>query len=37
VKGFKALDIALQFDLKPADLRRYYSVIDSEPVGRNGK
>jgi hypothetical protein len=32
-QGFKALHIALQYNLRPASLRRYYSIIDGEPVG----
>jgi hypothetical protein len=32
-EGFKALSIALQHGLKPVKLRRYWHVIDGEPVG----
>jgi hypothetical protein len=32
-QGFRALHIALQYDLRPASLRRYYSIINGEPVG----
>jgi hypothetical protein len=32
-EGFRALSIAIQYDLKPTKLRRYYSIQDKEPVG----
>ena len=32
-EGFRALAIALQHGLKVTSLRRYYDVLDSEPVG----
>ncbi len=32
-EGFRVLAIALQHGLKVCELRRYYSVEDSEPVG----
>lgn len=32
-EGFRALAIALQHGLRVCELRRYYSVIDGEPVG----
>jgi hypothetical protein len=32
-EGFKALAIALQNDLKPSNLRRFWDIIDGEPVG----
>jgi hypothetical protein len=32
-EGFRALSIALQHGLKVGDLRRYWVVIDGEPVG----
>jgi hypothetical protein len=31
--GFRALHIALEYDLKPFALRRAWSVLDKEPVG----
>jgi hypothetical protein len=32
-EGFRALGIALQHGLKVAELRRYWSIQDGEPVG----
>jgi len=32
-EGFRALAIALQHGLKASELRRYYTLIDGEPVG----
>ena len=32
-EGWKALAAALQHGLKVSELRRYYSIIDGEPVG----
>jgi len=32
-EGFRALGIALQHGLKVAELRRYWSIEDGEPVG----
>lgn len=32
-EGFRALAIALQHGLKVSELRRYYTLIDGEPVG----
>jgi hypothetical protein len=32
-EGFRALAVALQNGLKVSELRRYYSLIDGEPVG----
>src|SRR5580698_8979345 len=32
-EGFRALGIALQHALKVAELRRYWSIQDGEPVG----
>lgn len=32
-QGFKALSIALANGMRPAVLRRYYSIIDGEPHG----
>ena len=32
-EGFKALAIALQNDFKPSHLRRFWNIIDGEPVG----
>jgi len=32
-EGFRALAIALQHGLKVSELRRYYALIDGEPVG----
>jgi hypothetical protein len=32
-EGFRALAIALQHGLRVCELRRYYSIIDGEPVG----
>lgn len=32
-EGFRALSVALQHGLKVRELRRYYAVIDGEPVG----
>jgi len=32
-QGFKALWIALENGLRPASLRRYYSIVDGEPRG----
>lgn len=32
-EGFRALAIALQHGLRVSELRRYYDLIDDEPVG----
>jgi hypothetical protein len=32
-EGFRALAVALAHGLKVVELRRYYTVIDNEPVG----
>jgi hypothetical protein len=32
-EGWKALAVALQHGLKVSELRRYYTIIDGEPVG----
>jgi hypothetical protein len=32
-EGFRALAVALQHGLKVCELRRYYAIIDGEPVG----
>jgi hypothetical protein len=32
-EGFRALGIALQHGLRVAELRRYWSIEDNEPVG----
>jgi hypothetical protein len=32
-EGFRVLSVALQHGLKVSELRRYYSLIDGEPVG----
>ncbi|HWL10398.1 MAG TPA: hypothetical protein VNQ76_18480 [Planctomicrobium sp.] len=32
-EGFRALDVALKSGLPVRDLRRYWDVIDGEPVG----
>lgn len=32
-EGFKALAVALQHGLRVSELRRYYNILDNEPVG----
>ena len=34
-EGYRAVTVAIQNNLKPSELRRYWSIIDNELVGPN--